>query len=135
MAAPPAPGMGRAGGSGAAFPQSTTPTAGPSSQLIMVFSGETSHIQQYGDYIKAMLDALAKAKYPGTQTPAFSKVEMTGQPHDVWRNAATGEVVKAPTGGAIQGDTELLHFVAFSAYGVVNTKTEAGAPAAPGNKP
>ena len=93
----------------------------------MVFSAETSHIRNFGEYIKGVLDHLSKATFPGASTPAFSKVEMTGQPKDVWRNAATGEEVKAPAGGAIQGEEELLHFVSFSGEAVVNTKMQAGA--------
>ncbi len=118
----------RAGG---AWPQSTTPSAGGDSQLLMVFEAETSHYQQYDEYIKTVLAGLAKSTYPGTDVRAFTKVEMVGAPKDVWRKADTGEAVSAPA-GADAGGEGLLHFVAFSGYGVVNTKTEPGPAAAGG---
>jgi type IV pilus assembly protein PilM len=122
-------GAGTSTSSARGFPQSSTPTAGPDSQLLMVFNAETSHYKNYDAYIASVLDNLRKATFPDSGTPAFTKVEMTGQPTDIWRKADTGEVVSAPGAGA--GEEGLLHFVDFSGYAIVNTKMSAS-PAAPG---
>ncbi len=111
----------------ATFPLTTTPAAGAGTPLYMVFNAETSHIRNLRRRISRVCWMGCGRPRSRASTPAFSKVEMTGQPGDVWRNAATGEEVKAPAGGAIEGEEELLHFVSFSGDAVVNTKTEAGA--------
>jgi type IV pilus assembly protein PilM len=123
MAGPP--GLGGMGG--ALFPTSATPRADASSQLVMSFNAETSHSRNGPDYVNTVIDSLGKATYPGTQTPAFSKVVLTVKPRDVWRKAATGEAVEAPSGGAIEGNEEILHFLSFAGAAVVSPKVGAAA--------
>jgi len=117
---------GSGGGTAAGFPQSTTPKAGPTTKLHMIFSAESRHIRRGQEYIKNLIESMKQARYPGTQTLAFEKVEMTGEVRDVWRKAATGELTSAPTGGAVEGDEEVLHFLSFGGYAIVNTNIDKG---------
>ncbi|MGD2175376.1 MAG: pilus assembly protein PilM [Candidatus Brocadiaceae bacterium] len=105
-------------GATGAFQGPVKPQVGENAKLVMFVSAESRVIRQGENFIRTnVVDALKDARLPDSGRQAFEKVGLVGDLQDVWRDAATGERVPEAGVGA-------EHFVAFRAYGVVNTGSE-----------
>jgi len=109
---------------GGARPRGTGLTAGAAtsrasgaSVLVMRFACE-SEVNSVEYVREKVLAALRQAKLPGesgqgTDTPAFTKVELLGEVYDVWRDPSTWELATEDQEGAQK-------LLAFQGYAIVN---------------
>ncbi|MFO8008685.1 MAG: pilus assembly protein PilM [Candidatus Brocadiia bacterium] len=92
---------------------------GSDARLVAAFTAESRVVEDGDEFInKEVVQALSKAKFPDTGKPMFEKVELTGEPREVWRLPGSGDLVSAEPASPAQK---------YLAFGVVAVVSEGGA--------
>jgi hypothetical protein len=92
---------------------------GSEARLVAAFTAESRVVEDGDAFInKEVVQALSKAKFPETGKPMFEKVELSGEPREVWRLPGSGDLVSTEPASPAQK---------YLAFGVVAVVNEGGA--------